>query len=398
MSTRRARAGAQSRRLQTPPESAADQAGPGGRACKPSEHAGQPPRKGAPAESKRTAPGRRRKRAAIGTYWENFSTRELLDLRLCDLGVSLENTWVEEALQQVHQEMADRGLKPLPHAWLADEWCSPDGVPGIGVPFYLVHPRLMKLERSRMLECEGGSWKECLMLLRHEAGHAMQHAFQLERRRRWQQQFGRASMPYPDGYRPNPGSKRYVQHLDGWYAQSHPVEDFAETFAVWLDPRSRWQRVYQDWPALKKLEYVDELMAELAGAKPKVRSRARPFSLGRNRTTLRDHYAQRKAHYTPSFAGTYDKDLRNLFDADARQGESAAKFLRRHRRDIRKLVARWTGEYTFTVDQVMKGMIGRCSELKLRVQPQASTHVDFAIVLTKHAMTYVHWVREMHAV
>ena len=25
-------------------------------------------------------------------------------------------------------------------------------------------------------------------------------------------------------------------HLDPWYAQSHPDEDFAETFAVWLTP------------------------------------------------------------------------------------------------------------------------------------------------------------------
>ena len=168
-----------------------------------------------------------------------------------------------------------RGIRLRPHAWISSEWFSPADVPGIAIPFYLAHPRLMKLEKKMMLEVEGGTWSECMAILRHEAGHAVQHAYQLQRRRRWQQLFGPSSKHYPRYYRPNPASRRYVQHLRRWYAQSHPDEDFAETFAVWLRPRSNWRTRYAGWPALKKLEYVDELMGEIAGKRPPVTTRER---------------------------------------------------------------------------------------------------------------------------
>ena len=133
----------------------------------------------------------------------------------------------------------------------------------------------MKLEKKMMLDAEGGTWSECMAILRHEAGHTIQHAYQLQRRRRWQELFGPSSKRYPRYYRPNPASRRYVQHLRLWYAQSHPDEDFAETFAVWLRPRSNWRTRYAGWPALKKLEYVDELMDEIAGKRPLVTERER---------------------------------------------------------------------------------------------------------------------------
>ena len=159
--------------------------------------------------------------------WQNASTRELLGLRLCDLGLSIESTFVEDCVQTLHEEMASRDLRVKPHVWLSTEWFCPDGIAGIAVPFYLVHPRLMRLERSQMLEVEGGTRQECLKLLRHEAGHAVHHAFRLGRLKRWQRLFGPSSTPYPDVYRPNPSSKRYFTNLDLWYAQAHPDEDFA---------------------------------------------------------------------------------------------------------------------------------------------------------------------------
>jgi len=145
------------------------------------------------------------------------------------------------------------------------KWFSPADVPGVALPFYLAHPRLIKLERSRMLYVEGATLETCMQYLRHEIGHAILHAYRLNRRRRWQRTFGSSSKPYPRAYQPNPASRRYVHHLPGWYAQSHPEEDFAETFAVWLRPHSGWRRRYRGWPALKKLEYVDSLMTELTG-------------------------------------------------------------------------------------------------------------------------------------
>jgi len=276
-----------------------------------------------------------------------------------------------------------------PHAWLSDEWFSPGGVPGIAIPFYLAHPRLMRLERAQLLEVEGGTSAECLQILRHECGHAIQHAFQLQRRREWQRHFGKSSTPYPESYRPNPGSKRFVQHLRRWYAQSHPDEDFAETFAVWLQPGSRWRSRYAGWPALKKLLYVDRLMRELAGAQPIIRSRARVDPLSKLSTTLFEHYTYRRAVYSLEFPKTWDDDLRRLFSDDRRAQslESASAFLRRHRVYIRRIVAKWTGEYQFTLDTVLGDMIGRCRELQLRViGRERQVLTDFMVLLTARTM------------
>ena len=138
-------------------------------------------------------------------------------------------------------------------------------MPGIAIPFYLAHPRLRRLELTQVLEIEGGTREWCMMILRHEAGHAIENAYRLRQRPKRQALFGKSSEPYPDSYAPKPYSRSFVVHLDSWYAQSHPDEDFAETFAVWLTPGSNWRERYAGWPALRKLEYVDELMRGIAG-------------------------------------------------------------------------------------------------------------------------------------
>ncbi|MDD9939596.1 MAG: putative zinc-binding metallopeptidase [Myxococcales bacterium] len=330
-----------------------------------------------------------------------MTQRELLSVRLCDLSVSISGTWLEERIARVCDELRQRRLRLNPHFWLSDEWFSPSGVPGVALPFYLAHPKLVRLERSQMLEAEGATTESCMRLLRHELGHAMQHAFNLQRRREWQRLFGRASTPYPKAYRPNPASRRFVHNLDAWYAQSHPEEDFAETFAVWLRPRYNWRKRYQCWPALRKLEYVDRLMGELQGQPPRVRSRAKPFSLTRERMTLREYYQRKRAHYSVGFSNAYDRDLKRLFAESAANGharETAAAFLRRHRREIRGLVAKWTGDYQFTLNQVLDQMIGRCKELGLVAEgSEPKLVLDFAIMLTVHGMNYLYKGREWHA-
>ena len=145
----------------------------------------------------------------------------------------------------------------------------PVGIPAIFIPFFLVHDRLRALERTMMLEVEGGTPEWFMKLIRHEAAHAYSYAYQLPRKKKWQQTFGHTSREEtPDFYQPRPFSRSYVVHLDDWYAQSHPDEDFAETFAVWLTPGLDWRKRYAGWKALQKLEYVDELMRSLAGKPP----------------------------------------------------------------------------------------------------------------------------------
>src|SRR5262245_38279194 len=114
--------------------------------------------------------------------WTSLSDEELLRLRLKDLRVGIEGTWLERRLDDLYEELYRRGLKIRPHAWISSEWFSPENTPGIAIPFYLAHPRLMRLERRMIIDVEGGTAPECMRILRHEAGHVVQHAYQLHRR------------------------------------------------------------------------------------------------------------------------------------------------------------------------------------------------------------------------
>jgi hypothetical protein len=317
--------------------------------------------------------------------WETLSDEQLLARRLSSLRVKVEGTWLEDCLNALHGELEERGIRLRPYAWISSEWFCPENTPGIAIPFYLAHPRLMKLEKKMMLEVEGGTWSECMAILRHEAGHTVQHAYQLHRRRRWQQLFGPSSKRYPRHYRPNPASRRYVQHLRRWYAQSHPAEDFAETFAVWLRPRSNWRTRYAGWPALKKLEYVDELMTEIAGKRPLITTRERLDPLRELSETLGSHYRKKQAFYAFEAPKTYDRDLYRLFSADPRhrRAQPASTFVRRHRAQVRKLVARWTGENQLTLDAVLDDMITRCRVHNLRaVGSERKLLTEFTVLLT----------------
>jgi hypothetical protein len=338
-------------------------------------------------------PRRPRRRKLPPAEWASWDDAKLLTLRLCDLDLAVEGSDLEPRIVQLGAELEARGLAFRPHVWLSDEWFTPDGIPGIAIPFYLAHPRLARLELHQMLEVEGGTHEWCMKILRHEVGHAIENAFHLRRRPRRKELFGSTRVDYPEYYSPRPYSKSFVIHLDAWYAQSHPDEDFAETFAVWLDPDSKWRERYRGWPALRKLEYMDELMASLAGRRPRVERQDRVDPLSSIRKTLKRHYDEKRAHYGVNRPEFYDRDLRRLFsDAPEHAHEpTAASFLTRYRREIRLLVGRWTHEYQYTIDQVLGDMIARCRELNLRLAG-APDHVklEFAVLLTVQTMNYLH--------
>jgi len=325
--------------------------------------------------------------------WADLPDETLLDVRICDLKLRIEGTPLERRIERLWEELHMRRIQFRPHCWLSDEWFSPDGVPGIGIPFYLAHPRLVRLERKQVLEVEGGTKDWCMRILRHEAGHAIDTAYRLHRRRRWRETFGKYSEPYPEYYNPKPYSKSYVQHLDLWYAQSHPAEDFAETFAVWLKPRSRWRTSYRGWPALKKLEYVNRLMAEVRDERPQVTSRRHVAPLRTIRKTLREYYEEKRARYGIGHPDFHDRDLRRLFsDApECTKRPSAAAFLRRVGPELRRVVGQWTGEYQYSINQVLEEMIDRCRELDLRLdRPGEQVKRDTLVMLTVQTMNYLH--------
>lgn len=326
-------------------------------------------------------------------WWADATDEELLHIRLKDLGLKIPGTWLDERMTQLHKEMQAKGVIARAHAWLSDEWFSPHASPGIAFPFYLAHPRLMRLERKMMLEAEGGTKRECMRILRHEAGHVVQRIYNVHRRKRWQELFGNSTVPYPDHYRPNPASRRYVLHLRRWYAQSHPDEDFAETFAVWMTPGANWRVKYANWPALKKLEYVDELMREISELKVPSRPRIEIDPLSTLNMTLKQHYDDKRERYAVDMPGVFDRELKRMFSDDPahKNAPAAAAVLRRNRIRVRNSVARWTGEYPVALDIAMDDMIERCRVLKLRA-PGSEERVRLALtaLLSTKAVASLH--------
>ena len=344
------------------------------------------------APTSRETDGRRPRRPK--PIWAGWPDETLLEVRLCDLGVRIEDTPLERRIAEVNAELSARGIRFRAHFWLSEEWFTPDGVPGVAIPFYLAHPRLARLELSQMLEVEGGTRAWCLRILRHEVGHAIDNAYRLQRRRRRQKLFGLSSTPYPEVYLPKPYSRSFVLHLDPWYAQSHPDEDFAETFAVWLTPGSQWRKRYADWPTvLRKLEYMDALMTEIADRDPLVTTTRVVEPLHTIRRSLGQHYQKKRAHYGVDYPNVYDRDLRRLFsDAPEHAGNAPAdRFLKRIRRDVRRPVSRWTETYQYTIDQVLEDIIGRCGALGLHLRhSEERTRQDFTVLLTVQTMHYLH--------
>ena len=301
--------------------------------------------------------------------WTRLPDEQLLDLRLCDLKLRLPASAVQPRIARLYRELAARGLDFRPHAWLAEDWFSPDGVPGFAVPFYLAHPRLTRLERKMTGIAEGSNANWQMRILRHEAGHAIDSAFRLRRRARWRALFGPASRRYAAQYRARPASRRHVQHLGEWYAQAHPTEDFAETFAVWLQPHSDWRRRYEGWPAKRKLEYVDRIAAELRHQRPRVNARVLVEPLEDNRRTLREHYRRKRQAEHRRHSALADRLLREVFAAPG-QGRvgapAAAALLRQAKAGLRTTLERRAGVDRYTAQQLLRLAIERCEQLGLR--------------------------------
>ena len=298
--------------------------------------------------------------------WASLSDEQLLEKRISTLGLRLEGTHLQQLVRRLYDELSAKGLVFHPPCHVGDEWFVPIGIPAIFIPFFLVHDRLRALERTMMLEVEGETDEWFMKLMRHEAAHAYSYAYQLQRKKKWQQLFGRTSREgTPDTYRPRPFSRSYVVHLEDWYAQAHPDEDWAETFAIWLTPELDWRTRYAGWRALRKLEYVDELMRSLAGKPPVHSPKYRIAEYNCLNITLKTYYARKRKLYEDTYPDFYDADLRQLFAAPS--GIRASSYLRRARRRLLNSVCQWTNEKKFRVNKLLSRLIERCDELKLHV-------------------------------
>ncbi|MGE3229305.1 MAG: putative zinc-binding metallopeptidase [Hyphomicrobium sp.] len=296
---------------------------------------------------------------------------ELLRLRFCDLPLRLKGSLIEQRAQSVFDELAARDIRFRPTLWISEQWYNPDEVVGFAVPFYLLHPRLIRLERKMMLEAEGASLDEALSIVRHETGHAVDEAFQLRKMREYRKVFGSPQRAYPKDYIADSDSRDFVQHLNAWYAQSHPVEDFAETFAVWLQSRQGWRRKYRDWPAFEKLSAVDAWMGDLRGVEPEIKPRRVANELKESTRTLGEHYDEKREFYAVDAEDEFDGALHRIFEANGsgprgRGHMSAAALLAEYRTRLRRRTAKPLGVPAYVVDQVLRQLVLRARTLKLR--------------------------------
>ncbi|MDH5407383.1 MAG: putative zinc-binding metallopeptidase [Gammaproteobacteria bacterium] len=300
---------------------------------------------------------------------DKLGRKELLDLRICDLDIQITDSPLAPRIDQLYQELTAHQFKFKPHFWLSDDWFCPDGITGVAIPFYLAHKKLIQLERALTMDVEGGDKQWCMNLLRHETAHALLNAYKLEKRKDWQKMFGNPNKKYPNTYWPKPYDKRFVLNLPNWYAQSHPHEDWAETFAVWLRPNSDWRHRYADWPAIKKLNYIDQLADEIRRQPPKLKSRKTEHPFKQIKTTLGEYYEEKVQRYDADGPEFIDRDLYKLFGhpKKGKQSPKASTFLMNVRKDVIESVEYWGGEYRYRIDRTIRNMARRADELELQL-------------------------------
>ena len=314
---------------------------------------------------------------------------QLLGRRISDLGLSIAGSRVERLVVRLYEELDAHGVAYRPSVYLSDQWGCPDGTPLIGVPFYLADERLERIEAEHAGGLESDD--EAMRYLRHEAGHAVNYAFHVHERADFGSVFGDYARPYADHYPANPLSRSHVRHILGWYAQKHPDEDFAETFAVWLTPELDWRTEYDGWDALSKLEWMDALMSEIAPSVPDARvPGVDDLPVDAMDWTVADHYAQDEL-LPVGDARQFDGDLRRIFAAGrvAPDGEEAGRFLSRHEGELTSRIAYWSGSGPAMVRSLLSALEARAAALDLRVSGlEAGTLIE----LTAFGMAVVmHW-------
>jgi len=309
-----------------------------------------------------------------------------------ELGLKLEGSPLERFVQRLYRELERKALKKFrPLCYLSDEWGCPSGEPVIGIPFYLANPKLARLEKEMNdLEDE----REILMYLRHEAGHAFNYAYELYKTPEWRDLFGPFRRPYRDDYRPVPFSRRFVRHIAGWYAQKHPDEDFAETFAVWLTPRSNWRNKYKGWGAMVKLKDVDRMARKFRDVEPVRPQGATDLTVEEMETTVADFYSKAVEQEQASVDLPLDTDLVDIFKVSRRRKKGvrpAADLVFENRKTIVDKVAYWTGVQRPVIKKLVESIGARAAALNLSADVRAEKEnlTEVSAYATALAMNYL---------
>jgi len=318
--------------------------------------------------------------------------QEILAKPIKELGLKLEGSPLERFVQRLYRELERKGLKKFrPLCYLTDEWGCPSGEPVIGIPFYLANPKLARLEKEMNdLEDE----REIMLYLRHEAGHAFNYAYELFKTSEWRDLFGPFRRPYRDSYRPIPFSRQFVRHIAGWYAQKHPDEDFAETFAVWLTPRSKWRTRYKGWGAMAKLKYVDRMARKFRDVEPLHPQGATDLTVEEMETTVAEFYNRNLEQQQATVELPLDTDLADIFKVSRRRRKGvrpAVDLVRENRKAIVDKVAYWTGVQRPIVKKLVESIAARVEEMRLAadVRMEKEHLTEVVAYATALAMNYL---------
>ncbi len=329
--------------------------------------------------------------------------RQLLAVPIRELGLRLEQSPVAEYVNRLYAQLEAAGLRHFrPLCYLSDQWGCPSEEPVIGIPFYLGDSRVAHIEDAvNDVENE----REIMMYLRHEAGHAFNYAYEFYRTDEWHELFGSFRRPYRDDYPFVPFSRDYVRHIAGWYAQKHPDEDFAETFAVWLDPESHWRQRYANWGAMRKLLYIDRVASEVSDMPPPHVNGQTDVTVDEMEQTVEQFYRDDHADESAMIAGlALDTDLSDIFLDPARRRpgvdnsvdyavdyRAAGELLSEHRRDIIDKVNEWTGVRRTLVRALVSAVEQRLRELGLLAQRDRSRSqmIELTVYITTLSMTFL---------
>lgn len=331
---------------------------------------------------------------------KSFRESNLFRSPIRELHLAIEETRLAPLIDAFREELRDCGIsRVVPRFYLSTEWGVPFGTVVIGIPFYLARPELTELHGEEVGHIEGFDGVDILRYLRHEMGHVVNYAYKLYDDEEWVKLFGSITQPYVEDYRPQPFSRRYVRHLPGWYAQKHPDEDWAETFAVWMTPGSRWRDDYAQWPTARaKLEYCEQVLTRLRDRDPLVTAVELDEDVGDLNYSLQEYYTRYPAEASP--AAGLDGDLRAIFDDlqghDGREGAvdvlPASGLIRRLERQLMADIYRWTGHFPEKTRSLMRHLAQRADALKQVYSPRQETvaATSVTILITALAMNYVH--------
>jgi hypothetical protein len=311
------------------------------------------------------------------------------------LGVKIEGTSLEPILDEFRRELEAVGIKKVkPRFYLSTEWGVPFETVAVAIPLYLVLPELQELHHDRTGLVEGYDRDDILRYLRHEVGHVINYAYKLYDRPDWVETFGAITQPYLEEYRPQPWSKRFVRHLPGWYAQKHPDEDWAETFAVWMTPGHDWRAEYQHWPdALAKLERCEAIMKAVRNKKPPVHDDELDEPAETIKYSWEDYYRDNELP-SPELPPGLDGALRSIF-ADLPRAEKtlpASALIQRSARAIARSVFTWTGHFPEHTRRLIQHLAARADALGLAYPDghEAGALVAWTAFVTSLAMSHVH--------